>query len=289
MAILQADVEQIEQHNVDAIGVPPWHTAPFGVVSLLDMLKFAAEDFWEASEVIGRISENPRYSVDYQPRAERVFAKLMTNVKALGLKGSIRYLVKMQEGTDLDVTAGSPANFNKEVQILSSIIEAELGARMFRYIQSEKSQFCEPEWLVGTSIQDKFPRAFYEFQSAGRCYAYGENTACAFHLNRALEDGLKALAVALGQSFHKNSWDAHLKDVERELERRYKAAGARTADEHFYSDLSTQFGHMKTAWRNPTMHVESQYDDKGALYLLQTTERFFESLCERGLQQGDLV
>lgn len=267
---------------------PPWETAPFGVVSLLEMLKFAAEDFWEAAEIIGRISENPRYTFDYKPRAQRVFAKLMIHCKELGLKGSVKYLVKMQEGVDLDVATGFPTNFNKEIQTLSSIIEAELGARMFRYIQSEKSQYCDPDWLVGTPIQDKFPRAFNEFQAGGRCYAYGENTACAFHLNRVLEDGLKALAVALGQPFDRNSWDAHLKDVERELTVRYKSAGARTVDELFYSDLSTQFGHLKTAWRNPTMHIEAKYDERDGLYLLQTTERFVFTLCERGLQQGDL-
>ena len=41
-------------------------------------------------------------------------------------------------------------------------------------------------------------------------------------------------------------------------------------------------------WRNPTMHVEAKYDERDALYLLQTTERFIQALCERGLRQGDL-
>ena len=174
------------------------------------------------------------------------------------------------------------------MQTLSSVIHSELRGKEFRYIESSKSRYCRRNWLSGTKMQASFPRGVGEIRSAGRCYAYGENTAAAFHLNRALEDGLKALAVALGQRFDPNSWDAHLKDIERELTTRYKAAGARTADELFFSDLSTQFGHMKTAWRNPTMHIESKYDEGDGLYLLQTTERFIRTLCERGLRQGDL-
>jgi hypothetical protein len=239
------------------------------------------------------VVENQVYVVGHSPKVVGSLDKVMGHCLKLGLDVSLTHVGKIH--TTYEAMAKSASDrvmadqFTRDIASLVAIIHSELAGKQFRYIESIKTQYCALDWLASSKIFSQFPRAFNELRSAGRCYAYGESTACAFHLNRALEDGLKALAVALGQSFHKNSWDAHLKDVERELERRYKAAGARTADEHFYSDLSTQFGHMKTAWRNPTMHIESQYDDKGALYLLQTTERFFESLCERGLQQGDLV
>lgn len=284
-AILAPDSEQIES----SIRRPVWETAPYGVVSLLVMLKFAAEDFWEASQLLGRLIENTSYAVQRKARTTAGFSQMMKHCRDMGLSVSLAQLEKIRAEYETDSETLTDARISQHWENLADIIHSELAASLFRHIKSEKAQYCDPGWLVGTPIQDKFPRAHGEFQSAGRCYAYGENTACAFHLNRALEDGLKALAVAVGQSFHKNSWDAHLKDVERELERRYKAAGARTADEHFYSDLSTQFGHMKTAWRNPTMHVESKYDERDALYLLQTTQRFIEGLCEHGLKQGDLV
>lgn len=269
---------------------PPWETAPSGVVSLLDMLKFAAEDFWEASGIIGHVLENRAYVIDHKARAVNSIAKLMAHCKRLGLAVSAEHIKKVHA----DYEAGGSdevlvERFRSGMTSLAAVIHSELAGKQFLYIEATKTPYCDSEWLTGTLIQANFPRAFGEFRSAGRCYAYGENTACAFHLNRVLEDGLKSLATTLGLSFNKNSWDAHLKDISRELESRYKAAGARTPDEKFYSDLASQFGHMKTAWRNPTMHVESRYDERDALYLLQATERFVEGLCDRGLQQGDLI
>jgi len=107
----------------------------------------------------------------------------------------------------------------------------------------------------------------------------------AFHLNRSLEWGLKALAVDLGKPFDRPSWDAHLKDIEKELQQRYGAAGPRSAVERFYSEAAAQFGHMKVAWRNPTMHVEASYDDNEGRYLLTTVEKFIANLAVNGLKE----
>jgi len=137
----------------------------------------------------------------------------------------------------------------------------------------------------GNTIYNNFPEAWKEFQRAGKCYAYGEGTACTFHLQRALERGLKSLATDLGQRFDRNSWEAHLKDIDRELTARYRSAGPRTAKEKFYSEAAAHFGHMKVAWRNPTMHIEASYDDKEAHYLLTTIEKFINHLAQNGLKE----
>src|SRR5664280_1809883 len=215
--ILSLESEQIK--GVGAIGVPPWETAPSRVVSLLVMLKFAAEDFWEASELIGHIVENQTYVVDHRTRAVNSIAKLMAHCKRLGLGVSVEHIKKVHADYEAGGTDQVLAErFHSGMTSLAAVVHSELAGEQFRYIESTKTAYCDPEWLVGTQIQDRFPRAFGEIQSAGRCYAYGENTACAFHLNRVLEDGLKSLATALGLSFNKNSWDAHLKDIGRELE-----------------------------------------------------------------------
>lgn len=236
--------------------------------------------------------ENQRYVIDHKPQVSQGFTKLVQYCRELGLDGAIAHIKRIYTGYAEDPNASQQVladDFTRDLGSLSAIVQSELAGKKFRYIPSEKTRFCDLEWLADTTIPDNFPRAASELRSAGRCFAYGENTACAFHLNRVLEDGLKALAVEVGQRFDRNSWDAHLKDIERELNSRYKTAGSRTPDELFYSDLSSQFGHMKTAWRNPTMHIEAKYDEGDGLYLLQTTERFMETLCERGLKQGDLI
>ena len=94
---------------------------------------------------------------------------------------------------------------------------------------NRQEYYKHPLPLFGKEVHDAFPTAAFDIDEAGKCLAVGRATACVFHLQRAVEVGLKVLAVSLGQPFDRNSWDAHMKDVERELSRRYKASGAKTA------------------------------------------------------------
>jgi hypothetical protein len=66
---------------------------------------------------------------------------------------------------------------------------------------------------------------------------------------------------------------------------RSQAAGARTPDEQFYSEAASQFGHMKVAWRNPTMHIDKKYDNKEAKRLLDSVEAFLLHLAAKGLKE----
>lgn len=169
------------------------------------------------------------------------------------------------------------------IEAIHVSLRTELGSILFRVVPREKAKYCDAKWLFETPIYHSFPNAWQEFQQAGRCYAYAENTACAFHLNRALEWGLKSLSVKLGKRFDRNSWGAHLTDIDKELTARYGAAGPRTPEEKFYSEAAAQFGNLKVAWRNPTMHIEAKYDDTEALYLLTTVDKFIDHLAANGL------
>lgn len=171
------------------------------------------------------------------------------------------------------------------IECVYSTLKSELGGVLFRAVPRAKAQYCDPKWLTDTPLFAAFPSAWQEFQSAGRCYAYGENTACAFHLQRVLEWGLKSFAVHLGKRFDRNSWERHLDDIEKELSSRYGSAGPRTEEEKFYSEASAQFKNMKVAWRNPTMHIEAKYDEEEAAYLLTAIEKFMLHLTDKGLKE----
>ncbi len=97
------------------------------------------------------------------------------------------------------------------VETIYRSFRAELSSLPLRVIPRERSQYVNETWLTDLPIYPSFPHAWKEFQAAGRCYAYGEGTACAFHLSRALEWGLKSLAVHLGKRFDRNCWQRHLR------------------------------------------------------------------------------
>ena len=269
-------------NDLVALHVVQWDTAPFGVVSLLDMLKYAAEEFYKIAQLLAYLSSVQMDEDSVQIVTPRL-TEIWSHCRKLRLKSANAQLKRIKDR--LTTGTCNAEIFSGMVSELSNRIHDELAAALCFCLPSERVDYWSPTWLVTSPIYTNFPSAWKEFQRAGKCYAYGEGTACAFHLQRALEVALKSLAVDLGQRFDRNSWDAHLKDVERELTKRYGSAGPRTPKEKFYSEAATQFGHMKVAWRNPTMHIEAQYDDGEAKYLLDAVEKFISYLAENGLQE----
>jgi hypothetical protein len=66
-------------------------------------------------------------------------------------------------------------------------MKAEFGAISLKAVPREKAKCCDPKWLTTSVMFVKFPDTVDEFQEAGRCFAYGENTACVFHLMRVAD------------------------------------------------------------------------------------------------------
>ncbi len=273
------------------------------MVSLLDVLEFSAKEYVELSHSLGELTATlQKRQLDVEALG-RAFDRILRDAKALGLKVTVdqigimmRELVQYNpertslEGGYLRIKNGeiSTERLCHHIESLYSILKSELGSISIKAVPREKDHYCDPQWLFDTPTYHQFPSAWQEFQHAGRCYAYGENTACAFHLNRALEWGLKSLAVDLGKRFDRHSWNDHLEDIEKALIERYKAAQQRTPEQAFYSEAATQFGHMKVAWRNPGMHIEAKYDDGDGAYLLTTVEKFISHLAKNGLAESKI-
>ena len=260
----------------------------FRLVSLLDMLRFYAQSFVSSSCTITQISHilNRAEALNdsHVTPFARALGEMQRECEKVELPMTTKQIQRMKKAVD-EGTFGQFSDMRRQLDDLLSRLWDELDGHIFYEIESTKSQYVDEKWLFDTPLQSQFPNGWKELQSGGRCYAYGESTACAFHLSRALEWGLKSLAVHLGKSFDRNSWDAHLKDIEKELTARYQSSGARTSQEHFYSEAATQFAHMKVAWRNPTMHIEAHYDEREGQYLLVTVEKFMQHLAANGLKE----
>lgn len=251
------------------------------------MLNYTAADFFVISSTLGKLAICPALMNEGKNSVQlgNDLGVLLQHAKRLKLTLSQNQIMAIDRfvrdgNTDL-------SSFAHMLNELIKRVREELDVRVFFSLTAEETEYFHPAWLVNTPIQDNFPTAFNELQAGGRCYAFGECTASAFHIQRALEVALKALAAHLGKPFHRNSWDAHLKDIDKALDTRKIAAGARTPDEEFYSEAATQLGHMKVAWRNPTMHVDRKYDNKEAKRLLDSVEAFLLHLAKRGLKEAD--
>jgi hypothetical protein len=281
----------------------PWENCLRGVVSLLEMLRFMAENFWKASRIISDWGLNAGMPIPPRKIFETVqsLRSLQENVNALGLIVSAKQISKLNSDMNravLDIQR-LPKDKQKDefervstemrsrFDDLSRVIESELETRLLYSVTVEKTQYCDPHWLEDTPILVNFPSAFREFQCAGRCYAFDECTAAVFHLMRAIDSGLRLVYESLGETYDARNWDGIAKKIEAEMSKKHQDRSQDwKAKEPFYAGVLTDIRSISRAHRNPALHdIERKYSDTDAKYLIEVAKAFMLHLAEHGMKE----
>ena len=99
---------------------------------------------------------------------------------------------------------------------------------------------------------------------------------------RVMELGLRELGKALNQEFNDPNWDRILTQCENELKRRSNAKTPewRTQEQFFYGAIA-MLRSVKIAWRNPTMHVDRNYNQEQAEDIMNTVKGFMRQLATK--------
>jgi hypothetical protein len=169
---------------------------------------------------------------------------------------------------------------------LQRSIERELRASLFLYLPENKRRYFEGRHLFGETVTTAFPSAALDIEDAGKCFALGRFTACVFHLMRAMEVVLRVLAKTLNEPSidprNNPSWDSILKKCYKEQGKdRRDRAQEWAADPDFFSAVTTTLMGVKDAWRNPTMHVEINYDEERALDIINAVRCFMRHVSRK--------
>jgi hypothetical protein len=191
---------------------------------------------------------------------------------------SLELVVSAKTADGMLSTASSGERLHEAVRTLFNNIALELQDRKFYGPLSRYSQYYDSPKLFGESVFEKFPSANDDIYEAGACLALERSTACVMHLMRVVEVGLRCLANEMGVG-HQNDWGSYLREIDKELARRMKTSGARSADEQFFSEAHIGFEGMKRAWRNSTMHPEKTYSQDRAEEILTAVRSFMRHLA----------
>ncbi|MFH1278809.1 MAG: hypothetical protein ABIK65_10570 [Candidatus Eisenbacteria bacterium] len=140
---------------------------------------------------------------------------------------------------------------------------------------------------IRTEILETFPDTGEEIRAAGRCYALEEPAACVFHLMRAVEPGLEALAKHVLDpreyaEIKDSVWGTVIKKVEKEIQGRIGAAKKNEERRALapYAALASQFRYFKDAWRNLASHKIVQFSDRKAKTVFDAVLGFLNELPE---------
>lgn len=147
--------------------------------------------------------------------------------------------------------------------------------------QDEGSWSHEP---IPPEIIASFGSAVPELTAARDCFATDAYTACVFHLMRASEYGLRALAQAVGVTLgHRipleyEVWNVIIENAEKKVNAVSLAGWSRPAKENyraFYNGSLADFEAFKDTCRNLLMHTRSgMYNEQEAMgWMLRVTDR----------------
>jgi hypothetical protein len=280
--------------------VPAVGGNPSRVVSLLDMLDFAASDYIQLTYSLGQIIGNINKKLPNPSEIKEQFKKWMEETARLNLPATRAHLNKMiselagsgaiakanlQPDSDgfiqieFEITDANLQRFCHHLEAAYTTLNAELAAISFVAIPREHVRYYSAEPLFGPKVFEQFPRVIYDIGEAGKCLALGRGTACVFHLMRIMEEGLKILARGLGIPYAP-SWESYLTQIKTKIEEKHKNKTPKwKRTEPFYKEVLGDLQMVKIAWRNPTMHIVRKYTPEEAEGILGAVGTMMQKLA----------
>src|SRR5271157_3794612 len=144
--ILEVKPEQAEDYCAPCLA-PSWETNPYGLVTLLDMLRYAAEDFYKLSQDLTGIGlmvdalTNATVGAGASAKLQESINLLDKHARALGLTLSVNQIEAVVNAANAVKRGGPSTVLSSAILELNKRVREELGARKFCYIPQEKAGY----------------------------------------------------------------------------------------------------------------------------------------------------
>jgi len=254
-----------------------------------DLFRFAKLSTIIQAPLVLDITGIPLSEAKALPEAARIslrgaFLILKAEWEMLGLRLSVIQADRVL--SSLENAAYTDNQFIRDTQILEGRIRDELEATLFLHVSGTHAQYYISPLDRWAEVLHQFPSAVIDIEEASKCFALNRYTATVFHLMRVMEIGLRVLGDSLRDPRlnpkNNPTWERILQRCDEESS---KPLGQRSAewqaDEPFFSGAAARLRAVKDAWRNPTMHVETNYTEEASLDVLNHAQAFMRHLATK--------
>ena len=208
------------------------------------------------------------------------------DLKECGMTSASRLMVTTHNHI-VETRTVHPEALNVEARHAREKIQEELSQRRFLRVANGRREYLDCDDLFGSAVAVAFPSAKEDVKESGNCLAAECTTAAVFHLMRAAEFGLRALAHDRRIRIPKNkplglaNWEEIIKELEKaETEiQSFPKTLAREAQYEFYHGVMMQFRAFKNVFRNQVMHVRKTYDRDRAVSVYNQVKEFMQTLA----------
>jgi hypothetical protein len=241
--------------------------------STLDVMKTLAEG--TATDPTGVLPDDRRAGIS------EGIGRLEKDCVAMGLNGSATSIRKIVELLAAPSTVASINRLGELARELQGRLHDEMSAAIYLSLTPSEAGLYSDSYPFGGNVIAAFPSSQYDTEEAAKCLALDRGTACVFHLMRVMESGLKALGNRLAvDTTHKPGWETILKKAHGQMTLpNDKKDPDWIKNEDSLSAAITMLTAVKTAWRNPTMHVEKTYTVEQAEGIWEAVRGFMRQLA----------
>jgi hypothetical protein len=258
------------------------------------MLRFTlGEIFIPEEKCISRrrdamLVENQSQEVSAKEKVEIVndLILIATFCKRMDLKGAIRaiehFLLKIRM-RDVPLCQYDVAHGFGSIELNMG---EDLVPLQFAFVPPEKVEFFEQEKLFGEKVFNRFrfKPAHYDIKEAGNCRSTGANTACVFHLMRAVECGMRELAIHLKPKIKLPleycDWKGLIKPMEKKLAKiELKRRGPKKSKQFEFYTCCVSDCKSFTETRNRVSHARQPFSEDEAKTIMERVKAFMVNIA----------
>jgi hypothetical protein len=210
----------------------------------------------------------------------------------LGMEAAVRHISRLNAALRTRTTYGIVL---REIEELWSALDHDTFKQLFCHYPADKVDLLlrlDANWM---QVFGAFESARKEIEEGVDCYALGHNTACVFHMCRAAEIGLRAIAKERGISAVRGSvplewgtWGQVFQAIEPKIEEiKTKPNGPqKDAALAFYQQVLADLRAIHS-YRDPVMHFHSTYDAAEARKVMSRAHDLLDKLATKLTDQTD--
>jgi len=192
------------------------------------------------------------------------------------------------------------SGLNTELSNIEQAVLYEMFSRTYIQIATGNEEYLDRDMLFGKEVGDAFPNASRDIKESGNCLATESGTACVFHLMRAAEFSLRALARDRNVEFKdkpldEKEWGQILGALEtkvsalRSAARKCWGGGPELRERQigFYNEVVQELRGFNDAWRRHVSHADAQafYERDDAMGIFKHVRTFMQKLAANGISE----
>ncbi|MBL8687904.1 MAG: hypothetical protein JNL04_02345 [Rhodospirillaceae bacterium] len=169
---------------------------------------------------------------------------------------------------------------SRHLEELQERIEQSLEDRLVYSVPAEKVDFIKRSLTIyGKEVAETFIDAAYDLDEASTSLGMSRNTACVFHLMRALEFAVQRLGEEMGVTvIDKHDRDLEWGKIISNINDHVKTMPPGDRKDEI-SAICSMLYHVKQAWRNSTMHPKQTYTDEEAKAVFDASRSFLRAVA----------